>query len=265
MKKRVRGIKNLIVVLMMMLMVFGSTLTAYAASDTINADSVAYLSAHGPGGDNSWPNSVATYFTVTTNATQTADYNTIDLGGTAYSYKKVDSDVINAKIANVSASSTATSKVTDITDGLNINADTATATTMLSGFAPLISTFLGCMVVLITLFMTVFSAFDICYIVFPVLRGKMEDSKNAGGAMAKKNSDGSVSLRFVTDEAVYAVSQATIENGKNALWIYFGKRSLSYIILAIVLFILLTGNISLITNLALKVVDGILVLIQGLS
>lgn len=263
--KSLRKTKGIIVILLMFMMMFGSTLTAYAASDTISADSSEYLTEHGPGGSNDWPSSVSGYFQPAGNATSNGEYNYITLGGAMYAYKKADAPTIDARISAVTTSSTATSRVTDVTDGLGISADTGTATVLLSGFTPLISTFLGIMVVAITLFMTVFTAFDVAYIAFPVLRGKMEASRDSGGAMAKTNNDGSVSLRFVTDEAQYAVKQATVENGKNALAIYFGKRCISYIALAIVLFILLTGNISLITNLALKVVDGVLRLIQGIA
>ena len=114
-------------------------------------------------------------------------------------------------------------------------------------------------VMLITGLMTLNTAFDIAYIAFPVIRGKMIDSKNSGGAMAKKNADGSTSLRIVTDEAQFAVEQATTQNGGgNAMATYFKKRILSYILLAIMLFILLTGNISLITDLAVKVAMGLI-------
>ena len=156
--------------------------------------------------------------------------------------------------------------VSTITDGLNIGADTAGATALLSGFAPIISLVVGVIVVLVTMGMTLFTAFDIAYIAFPVFRNKCEEQKmNGTGYNVKKDSNGNVSLRFVTDDAQYAVSEGTIENGKSPWGIYFRKRIMSYVLLAIVLFILLTGNISLITNIALNIVAGIRNVLSGLA
>ena len=156
--------------------------------------------------------------------------------------------------------------VSTITDGLNIGADTAGATALLSGFAPIISLVVGVIVVLVTMGMTLFTAFDIAYIAFPVFRNTWEEQKmNGTGYNVKKDSNGNVSLRFVTDDAQYAVSEGTIENGKSPWGIYFRKRIMSYVLLAIVLFILLTGNISLITNIALNIVSGIMNVLSGLA
>lgn len=156
--------------------------------------------------------------------------------------------------------------VSNITDGLHIGADTAGATAMLAGFTPLISLLIGIIVVLVTMGMTLFTAFDIAYIAFPVFRNKCEEQKmNGTGYNVKKDSNGNVSLRFVTDDAQYAVSEGTIENGKSPWGIYFRKRIMSYVLLAIVLFILLTGNISLITNIALNIVSGIMNVLSGLA
>ena len=156
--------------------------------------------------------------------------------------------------------------VSTITDGLNIGADTAGATALLSGFAPIISLVVGVIVVLVTMGMTLFTAFDIAYIAFPVFRNKCEEQKmNGTGYNVKKDSSGNVSLRFVTDDAQYAVSEGTIENGKSPWGIYFRKRIMSYVLLSIVLFILLTGNISLITNIALNIVSGIMNVLSGLA
>lgn len=156
--------------------------------------------------------------------------------------------------------------VSDITDGLNISADTGGAAAMMQGFAPIISLVLGIVVTLITVGMTIFSAFDIAYIAFPVFRNKCEDAKVQGeGVAVKKNENGEATLRFITDDAQYAVQQGSIESGKSPWVIYFGKRVMSYVMLAIILFILLTGNISLITNIALKIVSGIMNVLGGLA
>lgn len=160
-------------------------------------------------------------------------------------------------------------KVKEATDDFNLEPDTETASKALDGFKPILSTFLGVLVVLITIGMTIFSAFDIAYIAFPVFRNKCEDAKQTGsGIMAskKQGKNGETKLRFVSDEAQYAVEAAdTIESGKNPFSIYFGKRIVSYVLLSIILFILLTGNINLITNIAVRIVSGILELLQGIG
>lgn len=153
----------------------------------------------------------------------------------------------------------------DLTNGLNITADTAGATAIMSGFAPIISLVVGIIVTLVTVGMTIFSAFDIAYIAFPVFRNKCEEAKTSGGAMAKTTANGETKIRFVTDEAIYAVQECNIQNGKSPWAMYFKKRVLSYILLAIILFILMTGNISLITGIALKVVSGIMNVLSGLA
>lgn len=244
-------------------MILSSPITAFA---DLNTDTLAYLEEHAPGGsggNTSWAKSVSKYFSTVSSEEKSKPI--VLSSGQVYYYDENNEETINSQVKKLNEAATATEKVTSITDGLNISADTEQATQLMGGFSPIISVGLGILVVLITIGMTIFSAFDICYIVFPVVRGKIEDNKNSGGPMGKKNSDGSTSLRFVTDEAVFAVEQATTNPGKNAMTIYFGKRIISYIILAIMLFILLTGNISLITNIALKIVDGVLKIIQGIS
>lgn len=152
-----------------------------------------------------------------------------------------------------------------LTNGLQITADTAGATAIMAGFAPIISLVVGIIVTLVTVGMTIFSAFDIAYIAFPVFRNKCEEAKTNGGAMAKTTANGETKIRFVTDEAIYAVQECNIQNGKSPWAMYFRKRVMSYILLAIILFILMTGNISLITGIALKVVSGIMNVLGGLA
>ena len=149
-------------------------------------------------------------------------------------------------------------KVGDITGGMRVEADTGAATTMLSGFLPILEIIIGIIAVLIIFGMTFFSALDISYIAFPVLRNKLEDAAN-------QSKGGEMALRWVTDDAKYAVSQGTIESGKSPWALYFKKRIGSYIFLAITLFILLTGNISIITDIAVNLVAGIVDLLSELA
>ena len=203
------------------------------------------------------------------NGEKGGDYNHYVVGKKYYVIKASDEASVKEKIEKEQKKETdndVSGKVTDLQSGLGIEADTSTATEMMKGFIPVINIVIGALVILISIGMTIFSAFDLCYIAFPVFRNKCEDAKQSGhGLMTKKNkSTGETSLRFVSDDAQYAVVAAdTTESGKNPFIIYFGKRVISYIVLAILLFILFTGNITVFTNMAISLVQGILDLISN--
>lgn len=189
-------------------------------------------------------------------------------GGTPlYLQDKKTEDDLSERIGTSISNAAASGKVSDITNGLNLSADTGGAAAMLSGFTPIIELVLGIIVTLITIGMTVYSSFDIAYIAFPVFRNKCEDAKVSGtnSAMVKKGANGEAALRWVTDDAQFAVQQGSVESGKSPWSIYFGKRIATYIMLAIILFILLTGNIQLIANIAIKLVSGIMDVLSGLA
>lgn len=267
-RKETHGIvKTVITMIMTMAIMFSVTQVNVFAE--VNDDTVQYLENHAPGGNagaSDWVNNVSKYFSTIMPA-NTSNMKTVTIGNetgnmTVYFYDDGDSEAIDAQVRKLSKAGTVTQDVNNMMDELKISADTAGAAKILEGLTGFINLVLGMAVLLITSFMTVFTAVDICYIVFPVLRTKLEENAQSGGINAKKTSDGGTKMRFVTDEAVYAVNQATTNPGVNAMSIYFGKRVVSYIILAVMLFILLTGNISLITNIALKAVSGILAILQ---
>lgn len=260
--------KGLFLTLVLTVFMVCQTTTVLAATVTgitgdLSQDALDYIGENYEG--SGW-NAISKYFSTTSNNGQTSSIRIQTDGGivTMY-YHASDVDKIEQKVSNRNATQNSTEDLEDITDGLGIGADTDTATEILSGITPIISTFIGILVILITLGMMIFTGLDACYIVFPVLRNKMEDSKNSGGAMAKKNSDGSTSLRFITDEAQFAVQQVATDPSSNAIATYFKKRVWSYILIAVLLFIFMTGNITLITDLALKVVSGLLNVIQSIG
>lgn len=165
----------------------------------------------------------------------------------------------------------AVSDVDFISEGVKgLGADTQTATKMLQGFIPVMNIVLGLIVILISIGMTIFSAFDIAYLAFPVFRNKCEEAKQTGqGLMASGKTNaktGETKLRFVSDEAQYAITASeTTQSGKNPFVIYFKKRILAYLLLAITVFILLTGNVTVLTKIAVDLVGGILDLIAGIG
>ena len=185
----------------------------------------------------------------------------------AFYYKPEDETTMLSRISNSNNNQQVNTKVTDITQNLNISADVDGATTALSGFIPFISLILGIIVFLITVGMTIFSAFDLCYIAFPVFRNKCEDAKASGNrAMTRQSSSGESTLRWVSQDAQFAVESTTNgDSGKNPFMVYFGKRIISYMALAVLLFILLTGNISIFTNIAVNLMSGIVDILGKLS
>lgn len=159
------------------------------------------------------------------------------------------------------------SKVDGMGTTFNVSADTDTAGVALSGIESLVGVIVGILCYVITLGMTLFTALDLCYITMPVFRNKCEDMKQSGnGVMTKTDKQsGETKLRWITDEAVYSVNTCSVETGKSALTVYLKKRVLAFVLLAVVLFILFTGNIQLIVNIAINLVAGIMDALSSLG
>lgn len=188
-------------------------------------------------------------------------------GGAIVYWSSTNDSSLGASITRTSNNSQVTQKMEGLVNNLDITADTASAGVMLSGVAPLINIVLGIVATFIMFGMAISSSFDICYIAFPVVRNKAEDMKMEGNKYGtKKGANGETKLRWFTDDAQYAVNTTVVEgNGKSPWAVYFKKRVAAYIFLTIIMFILLTGNITLITDIALKIVSGIMNVIQGLA
>lgn len=82
----------------------------------------------------------------------------------------------------------------------------------------------------------------------------------------KTGKDDNTKLMFISDDAQHAVIAAdTVQSGRSPYLIYLKNRMLAFILLSIVIFILLTGNIGIFATLALKLVQGILDFLQGFN
>ena len=87
-----------------------------------------------------------------------------------------------------------------------------------------------------------------------------------GGPGVKHGANGEAKLRFVSDEAQYAVNNsATIESGKSPLTTYLAKRIWAYIAVSIILFMFFTGQINIITEIAMGVVKFIMEALSSLT
>lgn len=269
-KKRKLSLKLLLMTIIMTVSMLGSMVVAFA--DYSSADDV--IRDYAPGGNKgqaTLPGSLAGI--VLTAKPASGTIIEVVVGSTTYYYDASNAQTIIDAGNNLEKSAIASAnnqaaldEFTQVTEGMGLQADIKTASGMMSGFYGVLRTLLGIIVVGASVGMTVYSGFDICYIAFPVFRNKCEDAKAGGGGMmvsGKKGAGGENKLRFVSDDAQDAVrASTTTQEGANPFVIYFKKRLLSYLVLAILLFILLTGKITIFTDIALRLVSGILNIIQ---
>lgn len=281
MKKNMR-LKAVLILLTAMLMCFGSSVTAFAhgvgrsnagTSSSIGSDSTisSYL-----GSLNSYSEVNSAGLSAMVKQSPSTGYKVYTLGDGTTVYvsearaktkiqslqSQADADANAKQTADITEQDQMANKISNI----KIVPDVDAASRMLSGFTPLIQMVVSVVIVAVTMGMTLFTAFDICYIEFPVFRNKCEDAKASGNKMMTRTDSktGETKLRLVTDEAQYAIQAAdTIQSGQNPLVIYFKKRFAAILILAIVLFILLTGNMNVFSQIALKLVSGIISIVQS--
>lgn len=223
------------------------------------------VNTYGPNGSKnesgSWPESLKDKFITSSEVSQPGvdakAYTSIRAkNGKTYYYKTDDSDNIVKAVRSEKFE-----EKFEAVNQFNMEADVGGAYGLMSGFFGPFKLFLGILVTLITVGMTIFTGFDLCYIAFPVFRGKMDDAKANGtrGITRTDSKTGETKLNLVTEDAQYAMVAAdTVQTGQNPFVIYFKKRVVSFIVLAVLLFVLLTGNINILTNLGVKLAAGIL-------
>lgn len=272
MKIKAKRFKLLMLMTVMTVMLFGNSLTVFAAVAGTDSTISNYIASC----DGNLKSSISSYFKVfddvnAMNASCDTQYNYYTCStanGTMYYaiLQTQEQDVVST-IQRMADSSNVTNNInTDVLGGFSVSADTATASGLLVGFQKPLATFLGIITIILTAGMTFFTALDLCYIAFPVFRERCDDKKASGGMGTKQGKDGNTKLTFITDDAQYAVTAAdTVQSGKSPFVIYLKKRALAFVLLAIVIFILLTGNIGIFATLALKLVQGLLDFLQGFN
>lgn len=215
------------------------------------------------------PKSTSVTPKTTTNSPKLS-YNNVDYIIAVYDTSDTSyADSFLQKIKDAKASVTKTGDIdstkTEITVALDIKANITEATDTLSGLKPFITTILGIICYIAILAMAVFTSFDVCYITMPVFRGKME-SRAAQGGMGTRESraTGERKLAVITDDAIQAVEEAA-NSGKKPMVIYLKKRIGSYIAIAVVIYLLMSGNISLLVSLALKAISGVMRQLEKLA
>lgn len=148
----------------------------------------------------------------------------------------------------------------------SLKADLDGAATALSGFEGIVSTIIGVLCYAVVIGMSLFTAVDLCYITMPVFRNKCDEMKHSGNkAVVKTENDGTAKFRWVTDEAVYAVETCAVGTGKSPLTVYVTKRIWAFMLLAVVIYIMFTGNIQLLANIAVNFIAGIMNVLRSLG
>lgn len=263
--------KTFLMLILVIILTFGATVTAFAATAEEGKETE-IQDFFDNKKDETIPQSVKKYFKIDNSAGNKYDdsyefYTHINKKGDTDTYyiKKKDIEQAKKAINIVIKREQASGDLENIVGELDVGADTETATGLLDGFSEGISTVLGFVVIVVSAGTTLFTAIDICYISFPVFRTKCEEAKQTGQGIMVSNkvnkATGENKLRFISDDAQYAIVNCTVENGKNPYITYFGKRIVSYIVLTVLMFILLSGNITVITSLTLRLVSGVLDLI----
>ena len=152
-------------------------------------------------------------------------------------------------------------------DDFDLKVDVSGAAEIVEGLREPLGLFIGLLAYAVIIGMGAFTVLDICYIELPLFRGWYTDEAQGGNKLLGKTDrrTGEIKVRWISDAAVYAVRTATIEEGGSPLKVYFIKRFVSYIIIAIIIFVLLTNNIQIFVNLALDIVAGAIEKIQSLA
>lgn len=172
-------------------------------------------------------------------------------GGEYYKAGEVTSAITNHNIGQING---------------HVTANVGDANELVSGFEPAINLIIGVLAWLIVILLPLVTALDVCYITIPFVREKGEDAKASGNAMmTKTGKDGQTKLRWISDEAQYAVSDIDLENGGSPLKKYLTKRIGAFVMVAIILYLLIGGQITVVTQLAVRLVSGIMTIISSLG
>jgi hypothetical protein len=261
-------IKRIAVVATILTIMFVNSISVLAASEGSNATIKDYLQ-----NSDSVPTSVMAYMKAFSSKeeaiSETDAQNKYYLGGDGryYTIAKDDESKVETAIAQKKKDDSVAEDIKGINNNLGLVADTDSATVLLSGFIPAVSMLLGIAVVLLSIGLVIITIIDLCYIGFPPFQQKCMNSKQTGeGIMASKktnNETGEHKLRIISGEAQYALNVSETEStGKSPYTIYGKKAMYKYIIIAILIFIVATGRMTIFTEIALKMVGGALDLLS---
>lgn len=210
---------------------------------------------------------VAKYASVTANTPASGTTSVkFEVDGSVYyvNYKaSSESDFVKAiKAANNNEA--AIEEINKITDNMGIKADVDGASKYTTGVVPVVNQLLGFMVIIITLLMFLLTSVDILFIELPPFQESVVKNAENGGIMYSNSAKKGMGIRFITREAQYAVKTCTVESGKNPLIVYGGKRLMGHLVLTALIITLLSGNLNVFTNIAARLIGGVINVISGL-
>jgi len=270
------GVKRLSALLMLIVMTLSIGITAYAATKVDELQSTLSSIAGTNNSDliEEAEDLLNQYGNDTTADVQTVSFN----GGTWYfeanGTKAVSMNTTlksslsgyNSSQAAITGVDEVRTDIQEITRVFNIKADVTGANAALAGFKPMIELICGLLFWIVITFLGVFTAFDVCYLVFPVAKGKMDSAGQSGGRITSSESKatGESKFRFVTDDALLAYEESA-KNGQNGLILYLKKRVWTYVACSIVVYMLGSGNMALIIEAVLKLCSGFFNMFQGFA
>lgn len=186
-------------------------------------------------------------------------------------YKEIGSDydgeyvTINGKNYSVGVANSAMTNANIGKLDVNVKANVGQANDLVSGFEPVINLVIGILAWVIVIGLPLITALDVCYITIPFVREKAEDVKAGGGMGTKTGRDGSTKLRWISDEAQHAVETIDLDAGRSPLKTYLKSRIGAFVMVAIILYLLIGGQITVVTQLAVRLVSGIMNILSGLG
>lgn len=250
--------------------------TSIYANDTISS----FVSENAPVYDNSgnevksgttkWTSEISGYFSRTADADKgrtNAVSAVYDAYATVYFYSSSDEADIVVGISNLKVSDEVSQQITDITGGLDIKADIDSASETVKPWVPIVNYIIALVVLGVTLLLALYTSSDILWLTFPLFRQKAQEklSNGTSGMTVKKSSSGECSYRFISDEAVRAYNESTMNGGNKQPYLrYIVYKAWAYILVAVLITILLTGNVEIFLNIGVKLATGFLELIKQL-
>lgn len=178
------------------------------------------------------------------------DGDVVMIGGKKYSVGVANSALTNSNVSKLD---------------VNVKANVGAANDLVSGFEPVINLVIGILAWVIVIGLPLITALDVCYITIPFVREKAEDVKAGGGIGTKTGKDGSTKLRWISDEAQHAVETIDLDAGRSPLKTYLKSRIGAFVMVAIILYLLIGGQITVVTQLAVRLVSGIMNILSGLG
>lgn len=156
-------------------------------------------------------------------------------------------------VAQAGTSAVIQDEIGDMVSQIDVRPDMNAAADIMETFRDPIETFLGMLCYVIIFGLPIFTAIDIAYMTIPVFQGWSNDQRESG------TKGGKVAFTVISKAAEQAVKESNMdEGGKQPMGIYIGKRMWVYILVTIAIWMLIGNNITMITDIAVRLLSGIM-------